>query len=135
MFPRQVGEFAYADLKAARKYSWFPQLREQLLPPQLRQFERFLSAAGVDPSTHVEELAWGELPLSTSVGEEAVGVALGWFDASSIEERFKQQKLPLRQWNQERLERHFFHVHGFQHGGVRPTANARETRGRPLGHQ
>jgi hypothetical protein len=94
MFPRQVGEFAYADLKAARKYSWFPQLREQLLPPQLRQFERFLSAAGVDPSTHVEELAWGELPLSTSVGEEAVGVALGWFDASSIEERFKQQKLP-----------------------------------------
>jgi hypothetical protein len=94
MFPRQVGQFAYADLKSARMYSWFPQLREQLLPPRLRQFEQFLSSAGVDPNTHVEELAWGELPLSRSVGEDAVGVALGSFDPSSIEDRFKQQKLP-----------------------------------------
>jgi hypothetical protein len=95
MFPRQVGKFAYADLKSARQYSWFPQLREQLLPPRLRQFEQFLSSAGVDPNTHVEELAWGELPLSRSIGEDAVGVALGSFDPSSIEGRFKQQKLPV----------------------------------------
>lgn len=95
MFPRQVGEFAYADLKSARQYSWFPQFREQLLPPRLRPFEQFLSSAGVDPNTHVDELAWGELPLSRSVGEEAVGVALGSFDPSSIEDRFKQQKFPV----------------------------------------
>ena len=24
MFPKQVGEFAYADLKSARKFPWFP---------------------------------------------------------------------------------------------------------------
>jgi len=95
MFPRQVGQFAYADLKSARQYSWFPQAREQLFPPHFRQFEQFLASAGVDPNTHVEELAWGELPLSRSVGVEAVGVALGSFDPSSIEDRFKQQKFPV----------------------------------------
>lgn len=94
MFPKLVGEFAYADLKSARKYPWYPQFREQLFPPPLRQFEQFLSSAGADPNTHVEELAWGELPLSRSNGEEAVGVALGSFEASAIEDRFKQQRLP-----------------------------------------
>jgi hypothetical protein len=103
MFPRQVGEFAYADLKAARQYSWFPQLREQLMPPRLRQFEQFLSSAGVDPNTHVEELAWGELPLSRSIGEDAVGVALGSFDQSSIEDRFKQQRFPVVDYRGYRL--------------------------------
>ena len=29
MFPKDVGEFAYADMKTARKFSWFPQIREQ----------------------------------------------------------------------------------------------------------
>ena len=33
MFPKQVGEFAYADLKAARNYSWFPQLRRTASTP------------------------------------------------------------------------------------------------------
>ena len=106
MFPKQVGEFAYADLKSARQYSWFPQLREQLLPPHFRQFEQFLSSVGVDPNTHVEELAWGELPLSRSVGEEAVGVALGSFDVLSIEDRFKQQKLPSVEYRGYHLYAH-----------------------------
>src|SRR4030081_1096497 len=59
LFPREVGEFAYADLKKARALPWFPQLQEQMLPDRFRQFEKFLAAAGVDPNTQVEELAWG----------------------------------------------------------------------------
>ncbi len=61
MFPKDIGEFAYADLKTARKYSWFPQLREQMLPSRFRDFEKFLASAGVDPNTQVEELAWGSI--------------------------------------------------------------------------
>jgi hypothetical protein len=91
MFPKDVGEFAYADLKSARKYSWFPQLREQLLPSRFRDFEKFLASSGVDPSIQVEELAWGS--IQTAEGEDVVGVALGQFDPSSTEAHFKQQKL------------------------------------------
>ena len=32
LFPKNVGEFAYADLKKARTMKWFPALEQQLLP-------------------------------------------------------------------------------------------------------
>ncbi|MGA8038366.1 MAG: hypothetical protein WA823_05395 [Candidatus Acidiferrales bacterium] len=93
MFPKDIGEFAYADLKASRKYSWFPQLRDQLLPSRFVQFEQFLKSAGVDPNSQVDELAWGG--ISNGKGEEIVGVALGSFDPSSSEAKFKAQKMPM----------------------------------------
>ena len=43
MFPKETGEFAYADMKAARQFSWFPALRDQLLPSRFRDFEKFLT--------------------------------------------------------------------------------------------
>ena len=95
MFPENVGEFAYADMKSARQYSWFPQLREQLVPSRFRQFEQFMISAGVDPNTQVDELAWGAIRGAKSGGEQIVGVALGSFTPGSSEDRFKQQKLPM----------------------------------------
>ncbi len=101
MFPKEVGEFAYADLKTARRYAWFPQLRDQIVPSRLRQFEQFLTTAGVDPNTQVDELAWGAIPAGKDQGEQIVGVALGQFSPSATEDRFKQKKLPV------------FSVHGY----------------------
>jgi hypothetical protein len=107
LFPKEVGEFAYADLKKARTMKWFPQLQEQLLPDRFRQFEKFLASAGVDPNTQVEELAWGLVAenvtskggegVGTSAiptGEQIVGVALGSYNPDSTEAYFKRQKLP-----------------------------------------
>lgn len=110
LFPKEVGEFAYADLKKARSMKWFPQLQEQMLPERFRQFERFLASAGVDPNTQVEELAWGlvlegvssknEAPgaapsaSTAGGGEQIVGVALGSYSPESTEAYFKRQKLP-----------------------------------------
>jgi len=106
LFPKEIGEFAYADLKKARSLKWFPQLQEQMLPDRFRQFEKFLASAGVDPNSQVDELAWGlvaegmsaktEGVGSTDVptGEEVVGVALGNYNPGSAEGYFKQQKLP-----------------------------------------
>lgn len=106
LFPKEVGEFAYADLKKARSLKWFPQLQEQLIPERFRQFEKFLASAGVDPNSQVDELAWGlvaegvtaktEGAGSSAVptGEEVVGVALGNYNPNSTEAYFKQQKLP-----------------------------------------
>src|SRR3989304_10328500 len=67
MFPKEIGEFAYADLRQARTQSWFPQLKQQMLPARFRQFERLLASAGVDPKAPGGEvgpalvaLAWAE---------------------------------------------------------------------------
>jgi hypothetical protein len=94
MFPKDVGEFAYADLRAARQHPWFTQLRDQLLPGNFRQFEQFLSTAGIDPNSQVDEMAWAAIAPGKDSGEQIVGVALGGFTPSASEERFKQQKLP-----------------------------------------
>ncbi len=106
LFPKEVGEFAYADLKKARSLKWFPQLQEQMIPERFRQFEKFLASAGVDPNSQVEELAWGLVAEGLSAktegtgssavptGEEIVGVALGSYNPNSTEAFFKQQKLP-----------------------------------------
>src|ERR1700730_7671134 len=106
VFPKEIGEFADADLKKARTLSWFPQSQEQLLPDRFKQFERFLASAGIDPNSQVEELAWGLVPEGVTAktaaagsdavptGEEIVGVALGNFNPGSAETYFKQQKLP-----------------------------------------
>lgn len=106
LFPKNIGEFAYANLKQARTQKWFPQLQEQMLPERFRQFERFLASAGVDPNSQVEEVAWGLIPegvtaktegtgsAAVPTGEEIVGVALGSYNPESTEAFFKQQKLP-----------------------------------------
>jgi hypothetical protein len=106
LFPKEVGEFAYADLKKARTMKWFPQLQEQMLPERFRQFEKFLASAGVDPNSQVEELAWGLVAegvdnkkdgagsSAVPTGESIVGIALGNYNPETTEAYFKKQKLP-----------------------------------------
>lgn len=96
LFPKDINEFAYADLKAARKFKWYAQLKEQMLPSRFRQFEAFLSSAGIDPNTQVDEMAWALKAPTATEGELVVGVALGSFNPNSAEEYFKAQKLPLK---------------------------------------
>jgi len=106
MFPRDVGEFGYADLKKARTLKWFPQLQEQLLPERFRQFEKFLASTGNDPNSQVDEIAWalvaegmtskaeGTGSDAVPSGEQMVGIALGNFNQDSTASYFKKQKLP-----------------------------------------
>jgi hypothetical protein len=105
MFPKDSGELAYANLKEARQFPWFNQLKEQMLPAKFREFETFLSSAGIDPNTQVTELAWALVPskstADTTAGgsvpttDQIVGVALGQFNPASAEAYFTSKKLPI----------------------------------------
>jgi hypothetical protein len=109
LFPKDVGEFAYADLKKARTMKWYPALEQQMLPERFKQFEKFLAAAGIDTNSQVDELTWALVPESalskdpaaagaaateTPGSEEIVGIALGGYNPDSTEAYFKAQKLP-----------------------------------------
>jgi hypothetical protein len=109
MFPKDSGELAYADLKSARALPWFPQLREQLLPSNFRKFEQFLTTAGIDPNTQVDELAWAAIAASKNTSETIVGVALGSFDPSDTEDRLKAKKLAMTEYAG-------FHMYAFGSG-------------------
>ena len=93
LFPKDIGEFAYADLKTARRHKWFPQLKDQMLPSRFRQFERLLESAGIDPNVQVEELAWGATLPTPETPDMVVGVALGQFKPEHTATFFKNQKL------------------------------------------
>jgi hypothetical protein len=104
MFPKDSGELAYADLKEARQFPWFTQLKEQMLPAKFREFETFLSSAGIDPNTQVTELAWALVPSKSTTDspsgsvpstDQIVGVALGQFNPASAEAYFTSKKLPI----------------------------------------
>jgi hypothetical protein len=100
LFPKEVGEFAYADLRQARTQPWFPQLQQQMMPARFRDFEKLLAAAGLDPNAQVEEVAWALVPTLGSganavpTSEEVIGVALGSFRPEAVQAYFQQQKLP-----------------------------------------
>jgi hypothetical protein len=101
MFPKNLSEFAYADMKQARQLPWFSQLQQQMLPPNFRQFEQFLRSAGIDPDTQIDELAWGMTSQNSQNPSELAGIALGNFSPNSTESRLASQKLPN------------IHVHGY----------------------
>ena len=104
MFPKDSGELA----PRCRKHVNFPgsqlQSKARCCPAKFREFETFLSAAGVDPNTQVTELAWALVPgkATTDTGggpvpntEQIVGIALGQFQPSSAEAYFTSKKLPV----------------------------------------
>jgi hypothetical protein len=104
MFPKESGELAYANLKEARQFPWFNQLKEQMLPAKFREFETFLSSAGIDPNTQVTDLAWALVPSKTTSDgnggsipstDQIVGIALGQFNPASAEAYFTAKKLPI----------------------------------------
>ncbi len=115
MFPKNVGEIGYADVKTARQASWFRQFEAQVLPVRFSYFERFVTSAGLDLSKQVDEIAWAAAAAPTPppgsaadaaaagappaapqkfTGEEVVGIALGNFTPDVIDQFFKAQKLP-----------------------------------------
>lgn len=96
LFPQSVGEFAYADMKSAQQYKWFPQLENQILPARFRQFQVFLKSVGIDPATQVDTLAFGAMPASGKQPEEVLGVALGEFQPDQTEANMKKMKLPVK---------------------------------------
>jgi hypothetical protein len=116
LLPKDVGEVAYADMKTARQNAWFAQFEGQVLPSRFRQFEEFVSAAGIDPEKQVDEIVWaasmgssraadgqsttgaapGDDQTPRPAGEQLVGIALGNFSPDVTEQYFAKQKLPTR---------------------------------------
>src|SRR3970040_378696 len=95
LYPKDVGEFAYADLKALRSFLFFAELKRQLLPQRFQLFEDFLASAGIRPEFDLDELTWAAVPPGPDRGEQILGVAVGRFAPDSVNPYFERQKLPL----------------------------------------
>jgi hypothetical protein len=105
LFPEKLGEFAYADLKAARSQKSLALLEAQFLPGTLSQIQSLLSADHVDLLQQADGVAWGFIPAApysaadaqgsaaAATGEQIVGIAIGEFNSDSVEALLKQRKV------------------------------------------
>lgn len=93
MFPKQMVDFAYADLKDAQKYPWFDYMRHVLMPDHFKQFDQFLASIGLDPASNIETLYWGTAAMSNH-SEQIVGAATGEFDLAANEAHLQAEQLP-----------------------------------------
>src|SRR5450432_2057092 len=86
LFPKNVGEFGYVDLKQARQLSWFSFFKRQALPATFEEFEDYLKSVGIDPKTQIDQVAWAigattaHDSKSAPALDDLLGVALGNFD-------------------------------------------------------
>lgn len=102
MFPKNTAEFAYADLKEARKFPWYAQFKSQALPARFSDLEHFLASVGVDDNLQIDELAWslgssdassGPNDKSVPDSDQVLGIALGNFDAEHAKSYMKAHKV------------------------------------------
>jgi hypothetical protein len=102
LFPQNLGEFAYADLKAARSEKQLAVLEAQFLPGTLSQIQTLLADDRIDLLNDADEVAWGFVPAASystdgdqaqaASGEQIVGVALGQYNPESTALYLKQKK-------------------------------------------
>jgi hypothetical protein len=96
LFPRNVGQVAYLDVREARRHAWFEPLREQMLPTRFRQFVRFLGSIGVGLDSQVHDLVWAAIPADRTTPEQVVGLALGEFSPEQVQTQCRQLHLPQK---------------------------------------
>src|SRR5665213_893186 len=96
MFPKDAGDFGFADLNQARQLPWYPQLEAQLVPVSLFGFEQYLEAVQGSQLSPIQQVAWASVGASPSKTErtssdatpsgsgQPVAVAIGDFDTDTI---------------------------------------------------
>ncbi len=109
LFPRNVAEFACANLDTVKTLSWFNDFKGQVLPSELYGFDQFLVSAGVNPNTQVKQIVWAvgsSTPATTAArngasqpapdGSEFLSVLVGEFDDDSIHSALDARGLASR---------------------------------------
>lgn len=101
LFPKNIGQFSYANVEAARQFLWFAQFQQQALPPEVITFEQFLSFAGININSQIDTVAWavgadaaGPHAQSDLAAGGTVGVLQGTFDSDSAQSALDSARVP-----------------------------------------
>jgi len=96
-FARDTQQVAYANYAQLRSSPDYPQLHNRILNRQLRYFQDFLRATGVDPDKDVDEvmLGWrGEAAGTTGF----FGLAQGRFQPDKVRAYYAESQLPVQSY-------------------------------------
>ncbi len=92
--PHDVQQLVVIDYRAMQNSNTAMQLRDRVMPPDLKQFEEALRHSGLNDNHDVDQLAFALFRLRNSADSlETVGIAQGQFDMDSILANFRKQKI------------------------------------------
>jgi hypothetical protein len=96
--PHEVQQLVVIDYRAMQNSAAAMDLRERVMPPELKQFDDALRKSGLNDNHDVDELAFALFrPGASSDALVTVGIAQGQFSTQDILANFRKQKvLPTR---------------------------------------
>jgi hypothetical protein len=92
--PHDLQQLVVLDYRAMQNSDAAMQLRDRVMPPELKQFDEALKKSGINDNQAVDSLAFALYRVSAS-GEdlETVGIAQGQFDSATLMANFKKDKV------------------------------------------
>lgn len=92
--PHEVQQLVVVDYRAMQNSTAAMNLRDRVMPPELRQFDEALRKSGLNDNHDVDELAFALFrPNASSDDLITVGVAQGQFATQDILANFRKQKI------------------------------------------
>jgi len=92
--PHDVQQLVVIDYKAMQNSTTAMNLRDRVMPPELKQFDEALAKSGLNENHDVDDLAFALFrPSEDSDALQTVGIAQGQFDTQGILANFRKQKL------------------------------------------
>lgn len=92
--PHDVQQLVVVDYRAMQNSNAAMELRDRVMPPDLKQFDEALRKSGLNDNHDVDDLAFALYRTKgTSDDMETVGIAQGQFSVDDILATFKKQKL------------------------------------------
>jgi len=92
--PHDVQQLVVIDYRAMQNSTAAMDLRNRVMPPELKQFDEALAKSGLNDNHDVDELAFALFrPSPDSDALQTVGIAQGQFDMQGILANFRKQKV------------------------------------------
>jgi hypothetical protein len=96
VIPSDIQQIISVDYRALKNSQTAQALKQQVLPPTLKEFELALKGVGIDPDKDVEQLTFASFRLPKQ-GVKVVGIAQGQFPTATVLKKMRLNKVrPLK---------------------------------------
>ncbi len=95
--PHDVQQLVVIDYRAMQNSSTAMELRDRVMPPDLKQFDEAIRKSGLNDNHDIDQLAFALFRMSASSEDlQTVGIAQGQFDVADIMANFRKQKVAAK---------------------------------------
>src|SRR5438067_9821034 len=92
VIPSDIQQIISVDYRALKNSDTAMALKQQVLPPSLKEFERALRGVGTDPDRDVEQLTFASY-RSGKQGVRVVGLAQGQLPSANVLKKMRLNKV------------------------------------------